>query len=81
MRPKCSRSGKDVVLLGQEAAAGIHQVEARQPVLRRDLLRYLDRDERETQDGNCGEHQREVARGEMGFHQESIAATVSAIER
>jgi hypothetical protein len=31
--------GEDVVLLGEEAAAGIHQVEARQPVLRRDLLR------------------------------------------
>ena len=31
--------GEHVVLLGQEAAAGVDQVDARQPVLRRDLLR------------------------------------------
>src|SRR6185503_17219114 len=38
--------GEDVVLLGKEAAARVDQIDARQPVLRRDLLRaqvLLDR--------------------------------------
>jgi hypothetical protein len=29
---------KDLVLLGEEGSAGIHEVDARQPVLERDLL-------------------------------------------
>ena len=47
MRPKWSRSGKTSVLVGQIGAAGIDQVDARQPVLARDLLGaqvLLDRD-------------------------------------
>ena len=39
MRPKCSRSGKDLGLQRQERAARVDQVDAGQPVLERDLLR------------------------------------------
>ena len=39
MRPKCSRSGKDLGLVRQVRAAGIDEIDARQPVLARDLLR------------------------------------------
>ena len=39
MRPKCSRSGKHVVLPRQERAARVDQVDAWQPVLERDFLR------------------------------------------
>jgi hypothetical protein len=46
IRPKCSRSGKTVVLHRQERAARVDEVDARQPVVQRDLLRaqvLLDR--------------------------------------
>ena len=39
MRPKCSRSGKHLRPLRQVRAAGVDQIDARQPVLARDLLR------------------------------------------
>ena len=39
MRPKCSRSGEDLVLARQVRPARIDQVHARKPVLPRDLLR------------------------------------------
>ncbi len=39
MRPKCRSSGKDLVLLRQEGAAGIDHVDAGQIVLPRDVLR------------------------------------------
>ena len=38
MRPKCRSSGKDLVLLRQEGAAGIDHVDAGQIVLPRDIL-------------------------------------------
>ena len=38
MRPKCSRSGKDVRLVRQVRAAAIDQINARQAVLARDFL-------------------------------------------
>ncbi len=39
MRPKCSLSGKHLVLQRQERAAGVDQVDAGQVVLARDFLR------------------------------------------
>ena len=47
MRPKWSRSGKTSSWSGRNAPPGVDEVEARQPVLRRDLLRaqvLLDRE-------------------------------------